>query len=64
MSREEQLDVSKLNVEMSELFVHKDIIEPQQTINVPVTREEVVIENRSIKDDPTGEMIGKDETRW
>jgi len=64
MSREEQLDVSKLNVEMSELFVHKDIIEPQQTINVPVTREEVVIENRAIKDDPTGEMIGKDETRW
>ncbi|MCL6601590.1 MAG: YsnF/AvaK domain-containing protein [Paenibacillus sp.] len=60
--REEQLDVSKNKVQMGEVTVHKDIIEEQQTINVPVTREEVVIERHAINDDPTAESIGVDET--
>ncbi|MDQ0194048.1 YsnF/AvaK domain-containing protein [Paenibacillus wynnii] len=60
--REEQLDISKINVEMGEVFVHKDVIEEQKTINVPVTREEVVIERRAINDDPTGESVGMNET--
>jgi len=60
--REEQLDVSKTKVETGEVYVHKDVIEEQKTINVPVTREEVVIERRAINDDPTGEVVGVDET--
>jgi len=42
--------------------VHKDVIEETQSINVPVTREEIVIERRAINDDPTAESVGVDET--
>uniref|UniRef100_UPI00406CCA24 YsnF/AvaK domain-containing protein n=1 Tax=Paenibacillus sp. FSL E2-0178 TaxID=2921361 RepID=UPI00406CCA24 len=60
--REEQLDVSKNKVQTGEVNVHKEIIEEQKTINVPVTHEEIVIERRAVNNDTTAEPVGADET--
>ncbi|MGG3280569.1 YsnF/AvaK domain-containing protein [Paenibacillus solani] len=60
--REEQLDISKKPQSAGEGNLRKEVVENEQTINVPVTREEVVIEKKSVKDDVSGEPIGRDET--
>ncbi|CAH1216192.1 hypothetical protein PAECIP111892_04265 [Paenibacillus auburnensis] len=60
--RAEQLDVSKNKVQTGEVNVHKEIVEEQKTINVPVSREEVVIERRSVNNDSSSTPIGADET--
>ncbi|MNC32606.1 Stress response protein YsnF [compost metagenome] len=60
--REEQLDVSKNKVQTGEVNVHKEIVEEQKTINVPVSHEEIVIERRAVNRDSTAEPIGADET--
>ncbi|WP_410513786.1 YsnF/AvaK domain-containing protein [Paenibacillus sp. BR2-3] len=60
--REEQLDVSKNKVQSGEVAIHKDVVEEQKTINVPVTREEIVIERHSVNNDSTSDSIGADET--
>jgi len=44
--REEQLHANKQNVKTGEVRVHKEVTTENQTFNVPVTREEVVIERR------------------
>lgn len=51
--REERLNVSKERVQAGEVGLHKEVITEQKTVNVPVTREEVVIERHSVK----GEQI-------
>ncbi|MDF2037461.1 YsnF/AvaK domain-containing protein [Cytobacillus oceanisediminis] len=51
--REEQLDVSKERVQAGEVEIHKDVVEEQKAINVPVEHEEVYVERRKV-DDPTG----------
>lgn len=43
---EEQLRARKRPVETGAVRVRKDVVTEQQTIQVPVTREEVVIERR------------------
>jgi len=43
---EEKLHATKQPVETGEVRVHKEVHTEQQTLNVPVTREEVVIERR------------------
>lgn len=60
--REEQLDVTKNTVRSGEVEVHKEIIEEQKAIDVPVSHEEVVIERRSVNGMPTNEPVGVDET--
>lgn len=60
--REEQLDISKKAQTTGEVNLRKEVVENEQTINVPVSREEVVIEKKSVKDDVSGEPIGRDET--
>jgi len=61
--REEQLRVEKQRVQKGEVRVHKEIIEEQQTVDVPVRREEVVIERRPIiEPQPTDTPVGQDET--
>lgn len=59
---EEQLSVDKNRVKTGEVQIHKEIVEEQKTINVPVTHEEVVIERRAVQDGATDQTIGKDET--
>ena len=43
--REERLNVEKEKVQKGEVRVHKEVVTEQQHIDVPVTREEVVIEH-------------------
>lgn len=45
---EEQLDVQKQHVQTGEVTMHKEVITETRTIDVPVTREEVVIERHAI----------------
>ncbi|MGN7356922.1 YsnF/AvaK domain-containing protein [Paenibacillus sp. SAF-054] len=60
--REEQLDISKRQQTTGEVNLRKEVVEHEQTINVPVNREEVVIEKKAVQDQSTGEPIGHDET--
>lgn len=48
--REEQLDVSKETVQTGEVEVHKHVVEDQQKVNIPVTREEVYVERREVNE--------------
>lgn len=47
----ERLRAYKEPDQVSEVSVHKEVITEQQTLNVPVTREEVVIKRRSLAED-------------
>ncbi|HYG57076.1 MAG TPA: YsnF/AvaK domain-containing protein [Symbiobacteriaceae bacterium] len=60
--REEELDVSKHSVQTGEVALHKDIVEETQTVDVPVTHEEVVVERRAVNAAPSDEPIGDEET--
>ncbi|ULT57343.1 YsnF/AvaK domain-containing protein [Neobacillus drentensis] len=62
--REEQLDVNKQRVQTGEVEVKKDVVEEQQTVNVPVQHEEVSIERRAVDgtEADTTTPIGDDET--
>ncbi len=57
---EERLDVEKERVKTGEVQVHKEVIKDNKTINVPVQREEVVIERNALDERAAdGEVIGK-----
>ena len=61
--REERLNVSKDRVQAGEVGLHKEVVSQQQTINVPVTHEEVVIERRAVTDGQIDNTpIGEGET--
>ncbi|ESU31637.1 hypothetical protein G3A_15595 [Bacillus sp. 17376] len=62
--REEQLDVSKERVQAGEVEVHKEVVEEQQKVNIPVTREEVYVERRDVNETASGvdASVGDDET--
>jgi len=60
--REEQLDIEKEQVQAGEVRVRKEVITEQKSIDVPVSREEVVIERRSAAEiDASGAPIGDDQ---
>jgi len=48
-------------VQSGEVALRKEVITERKQIDVPVEREEVVIERRGVTDDATGEQIGEDE---
>ena len=60
----ERLKAYKQPEQVGEVNIHKEIVTEQQTLNVPVTREEVVVERRSLAEDATaaGEPIGQEES--
>lgn len=62
--REEQLDVSKERVQTGEVNVHKEVVEEEKTVHVPVTHEEVYVERRAVSDASTDTTtpVGEDET--
>lgn len=60
--RAEELDVSKHAVETGAVTLHKDIVEETQTVNVPVSHEEVIVERRAVSAAPSDEPIGEEET--
>ncbi|GCF10456.1 YsnF/AvaK domain-containing protein [Dictyobacter arantiisoli] len=61
--REEQLAVDKERVQTGEAKLHKEVVTEQKTIDVPVSREEMVIERRSLSGDQVDAApIGEGET--
>ena len=60
--REEQLRVGKQAVQTGEVGLRKEMVSEQQTVDVPVTHEEVVIERRSGSGQPSDTPIGEEET--
>ncbi|WP_216830676.1 YsnF/AvaK domain-containing protein [Alkalihalobacterium elongatum] len=60
--REEELDIDKRRVETGDVTLHKDIIEEEQTVNVPVAHDQVVVERRAVDREPTDERITNEET--
>jgi len=60
--REEQLRVEKQRVQKGEVRVRKEVVEEQQSIDVPVRHEEVVIERHPLVEPrPTDIPVGQDE---
>jgi uncharacterized protein (TIGR02271 family) len=60
--REEELDIDKHRVETGDVVLHKDIIEEEQVVNVPVSHDQVVIERRAVNREPANEPITEEET--
>lgn len=61
--KEEQLNISKDRVQAGEVEIHKEVVEEQQTVNIPVTREEVYVERRTVnEEDYDGTLASEDET--
>lgn len=60
--REEQLDIDKERVQTGDVVLHKDIVEEEQTVNVPISHDQVVIESRAVDHEPTDEPITEEET--
>ena len=50
--RSEKLDIDKKKVKVGEVEFGKEIVEELKEVDVPVTHEEVVIERRSINNEP------------
>ena len=60
--REEELVARKRAVQTGEVQLGTEIVSEQQTLEVPVTREEVVIERRDVARRPSDRPIGQAET--
>ena len=60
----ERLKAYKQPEQIGEVDIHKEIVSEQQTLNVPVSHEEIVIERRSLAEDAAAAEgpIGEDET--
>lgn len=59
--REEQLEARTTPVETGRVQVGKDIVEEQRRVDVPVTREEVVVERHPVDRRPADQPIGATE---
>jgi uncharacterized protein (TIGR02271 family) len=60
--REEELDIRKDRVKTGEVVLHKDVVEDEQRVAVPVAHDEVVIERRALNHAPSSEPISEEET--
>ncbi|ANU09910.1 hypothetical protein BBH88_06160 [Planococcus antarcticus DSM 14505] len=57
---EERLNVDKERVQTGEVNVGKHVVEEDQSIEVPVEREEVYVERRPVNEETTGDSFDKD----
>lgn len=48
--RKEELDISKTRVEAGKVELTKEVIEERKTVDVPIMREEVVIERKAVSE--------------
>ncbi len=55
---EEQLTVDKRSQQAGSVRVGKHVVEEQQSVDVPVTREEVTLDRRSVDRPATGDSLG------
>jgi uncharacterized protein (TIGR02271 family) len=60
--RKEELDIAKSRVQKGDVEIGKEIIEEVKTVDVPVEREEVVIERRTINNESSDSPITNEET--
>ncbi|WP_078554358.1 YsnF/AvaK domain-containing protein [Bacillus alkalicellulosilyticus] len=60
--RQEELDIHKDRVQTGDVVLHKDIVEEEQTVNVPVAHDQVIIESREVAHELTDEPITEEET--
>lgn len=60
--REEELDIHKHRVETGDVELHKEIVEEEKEVNVPVSHDQVIIEQRAVDHEPTEEPISAEET--
>ena len=60
--RKEELDISKSRVQKGDVEIGKEILEERKEVDVPVSREEVVIERRSINNEASDCPITSEET--
>jgi uncharacterized protein (TIGR02271 family) len=60
--RKEELDIDKFKVQKGEVEFGKEIIEEPKTVEVPVIREEVVIERRDLDNEASDSPITDEET--
>lgn len=60
--RKEELNIAKSRVQKGEVELGKEIIEEHKSVDVPVTREEVVIERRSFDNEVSDSPITDEET--
>jgi uncharacterized protein (TIGR02271 family) len=58
----EELDVIKREKQAGEVRVHKDVVEEEKEISVPVRRERVRVERRDVKDRPAMHASFQEET--
>ncbi|WP_066173821.1 YsnF/AvaK domain-containing protein [Bacillus marinisedimentorum] len=54
--REEQLDLNKREAEAGDVEIEKEVVEDTETVNVPVSREEVYVKKRPVHDEETAEV--------
>ena len=59
--RQEELQARPRPVEAGEIEIRKDVVAEQQTLEVPKTREEVVIDRRPVARRPADRPVGDDE---
>jgi len=59
--REEELRASKERVKAGEVRVRKEVVTDKKTIDVPVTREEVVVERHAVSGRPASGDVGKED---
>jgi uncharacterized protein (TIGR02271 family) len=59
--RKEELEIDKNLVKTGEVELSKEIIEEQKSVDVPLTREEVVIERRSLNNERSDSPITSEE---
>ncbi|SHJ95710.1 conserved domain-containing protein [Clostridium cavendishii DSM 21758] len=60
--RKEELDIAKSRVQRGEVELGKEIIEEHKIVDVPVEREEVVIERKSLNNEASDSPIAEEET--
>jgi uncharacterized protein (TIGR02271 family) len=56
--REEELEARKRSVETGQVRIGKDVVEEEQTLQVPVTREEAFVERHPVDRRPAADDIG------
>lgn len=60
--RKEELDIKKNKIQKGEVEFGKEIIEERKELDVPITREEVVIERRALDNTSSDSPICNEET--
>ncbi|MBM7868523.1 YsnF/AvaK domain-containing protein [Heliobacterium gestii] len=59
--RKEELDIAKDRVSTGEVRLGKEVVEEKKVVNVPVTHEEVVIEQRAVNEPSDTPITGDEE---